>query len=405
MVVVLPAFWTMGQLGQWWDPPLAAVVVAVMLGVSLPRAVAAVDRAHWPGACAGLLVATVVATVARAWVAAGDGWEAAGAVVFAALAALTAWLRRFGAAWRTVGLVAGLPLVAVLVAPVPSALSWGLVGWVAVGATAAAVWALATAWLGAPVETVGSGSPSVPAGRRLFSSTRMSLQLAAAVGLAFVAAQLVDATHLVWPVLTAFLVLNNNRGRGDVLWKGAQRLVGAAAGTAAATVVVGWWPAGDSRAVVAVFVLLAVGSAVRTFGYAYWAACVTAGLAFFYGYLDQGGVSVLAQRLAGIGIGGAVAIAVAWFLLPVRTTDVVRARIGAVRRAAAAQQKPTAQLREARRQLTQMLPTVRAARMLGIGSVRTLADTVEQTLERTRAPATDPATPTDVRISPDGADR
>ena len=107
---------------------------------------------------------------------------------------------------------------------------------------------------------------------------------------------------------------------------------------------------------------------------------------------------MLAQRLADIGVGGAVAIAVVWFLLPVRTTDVVRARVGAVRRAAAAaaaqpdDAERTARLREARRQLAQMLPTAAAARVLGVGSVRTLAATVKQTLERADALLAGPAT-------------
>jgi len=220
----------------------------------------------------------------------------------------------------------------------------------------------------------------------------MALQQSVAVGLAFLAAQWVDASHVVWPVLTALIVLSNNRGRGDVLWKGAQRLVGALIGTAAATAVVGLWPAGDVRAIVVVFVLIALAAALRPFGYVYWAACVTAGLAFLYGYLGQGGMDVLTHRLIGIIVGGVIAIVVAWFLLPVRTIDVVRSRIAAVRRAMSDVEAlrergedatlSLATLQDSCRQLSQLLPTTSAARVLGIGPVRTLAITVQDTLDQ-----------------------
>jgi len=219
----------------------------------------------------------------------------------------------------------------------------------------------------------------------MMSSTKLGIQQAVAVGLAFLAAQWVDAAHVVWPVLTVLIVLNNNRGRGDVLWKGAQRLVGALIGTAAATAVVGVWPAGDSRAIVVVFCLIALAAALRPFGYVYWAACITAGLAFLYGYLGQGGMDMLSRRLLGIAVGGVIAIAVTWFVLPVRTTDVVRLRIGAVHRAIADGVDDASALAQACDQLAQMLPIVRVARVLGIGPMRGLADTVEQTLEKARA--------------------
>ena len=409
MVVVLPVFWTMGQLSHWWAPPLAAVIAAVMLGVSLPRAVGAVEVADWPVMGAGLLVATVLATVAAVWTAAGGAGRVAGAGLFAVVAGVTVWLRRFGRWGKAVGLGASLPLMAALVAPMPATLTWDLVGWVAAAGAAAVAWAFAVGWLAGGVAGDGGGSGSVrpagatqgrPAGatqgrRRMPASTRFGLQLGVAVGLAFAAAQLVDEHHVVWPVLTALIVLGNNRGRGDVVWKGAQRLVGALVGTAAATGLVGLWPVGDARSVVAVFGLIALGSALRPFGYVYWAGCVTAGLSFLYGYLGQGGMDVLSRRLLGILVGGVIAIAVAWFLLPVRTSDVVALRMAAVRRSLAAVTaardsgaacaEATAALRADREQLAQMLPTVRAARLFGIGSVRSLEAGVRDVLARADA--------------------
>jgi len=390
MVVVLPTFWTMGQLGRWWTVPLMSVVMAVMLGLSLPRALAAVPRAYWAEAAAGLLVATVVASVASVWVSAGGLWRIAGAVVFAALAGVTVWLRRFGALWQAVGVVSALPLFAVLVAPMPTALSWNLLLWVIVAALAASIWAFATAYLSG-VEAAAAPKAMSPSGRML-SSTRMAIQLCLAIGLASGAAQVIKLDHLVWPVLTALIVQSNNRGRGDVLWKGTQRLIGALVGTAVATALVGLWPAGDSRSVVAIFVLIGIAAVLRPFGYVYWAACVTAGLAFLYGFLGQGGLGELGQRLIGITVGGVIAIAVAWFLLPVRTIDVAKSRmkalgvtlraIGDARAQGTVPASLVTEMTTARAELAKLQSTLAAAKVLGIGEIRTMSETVKELIAK-----------------------
>lgn len=420
MVVVLPAFWSVGQLGRWWAVPSLTAVLAVMLALSLPRALAAVRPADWPVTALGLGLATLVAVVAIVAVGAGGYWAVAGAALFAVLAAVTVWLRRFGSAWQAVGLVAALPLIAALVVPLPAALSWSWLAWALIAALIAALWAYALAFLGSvgagPGADGGGGAGGVSQARaarrgardghdvdraaadgrrpglRPRASTRLALQLGLAVGLAFGAAQLIQLDHLVWPVLTALLVQSNNRGRGDVLWKGAQRLVGALVGTALATLLVGLWPAGDARAVVAVFVVIALAAGLRPFGYVYWAACVTAGLAFFYGYLGQGGLDRLGQRLLGIVIGGAIAVAAAVFVLPVRTTDVVKSRLAALgqamrdlthlRQSGEASGAAVAAVVEARQEVVKLRPTLRAAAVFGIGSVRGLAGRVDQVLRQ-----------------------
>jgi len=388
MVVVLPAFWTMGQLARWWTPPLVAVIMAVMLGLSLPRTLDAMAGADRLWASVALVLAVVVASLASIGLAAGGWWRVIGGLGFAVLAGMTTWVRRFHGPWKAIGLIIGVALIAALVSPMSASISWKLVLWLIVAALCALAWALAMSWLAGGTPTDTPETSQAETNHRMTSSTKMAIQGAAAIAVAAGAAQLVDQRHLVWPILTAFIVLNNNRGRGDVLLKGTQRLVGALIGTAVATLLVGLWPAGDARSVIVIFVLIAVASALRPFGYVYWAACVTAGLAFLYSFLGQGGIDLLARRLLGILIGGVIAIAITWVLLPVKTTDVVRLRIGAVRRASAilAAQgdgpKPAqiAALREAVHQLSAMLPTVRAARVLGVGPARALAPIVDETL-------------------------
>jgi uncharacterized membrane protein YccC len=104
-------------------------------------------------------------------------------------------------------------------------------------------------------------------------------------------------------------------------------MIGALAGTVLATVLfVGVFSPGADASIVAIFVILTVATWLRPFSYAYWAGCVTAALAFLYGYFGQTGTGLLYTRLEGILYGALVSIAASWFILPVRTTDVLRRR-------------------------------------------------------------------------------
>jgi uncharacterized membrane protein YccC len=151
--------------------------------------------------------------------------------------------------------------------------------------------------------------------------------MVAALAGAFVVGHEVFQNHWIWPVLTAFVVSSGNRGRGDVVYKGALRLAGALAGTVVASAMfINLFGTGSSAAVVAIFILITIGSWLRPLNYAYWAGCVTAVLAFLYGFFGQGAASLLQTRLEGILCGGVLAIAASWFILPLKTSDVVRRR-------------------------------------------------------------------------------
>lgn len=76
-----------------------------------------------------------------------------------------------------------------------------------------------------------------------------------------------------------------------------------------------------------IFVLLAFGVWLRSVSYAYWTACLTGVLALLYGYYGQAGAGLLRERLAAVALGAAIGLAAAWFVLPVRTGDVLRRRI------------------------------------------------------------------------------
>ena len=424
-VVVLPVFWSMGQLRTWWSPPLDAVVFAVVLAVGLPRAVASLGPRNLPAAVAALL-AGAAAAVGCGMLLGETSWEkAAGAVFFAIGVALPVWLRRFGPAGRTSGTVAAIPFLAVLVHPLPDRASWAFLGWMLLAAGIACAWAatihLLTAPGPAPARPV---TPARPAPRRAAPSTRMAIQLALAVGAAFAVGQWTDPDHLVWPVLTVLVVHSGNRGRGDVLWKGTERTIGALAGTIIATCLTGTLPPGDNLAIVAIFAILALAAGLREISYAYRAACTTAALAFLYGYFGQTGTSLLAHRLLGVLAGAALGIAAAWFVLPIRTTDVTRLRVGALLAAADDVATSTAagapddaaldRLTASDRELAAVTPTLRAARRFGLGSARQLDRTVTRArvlaqevtaiAARPPGPATDSVTDADAALGPKLAD-
>jgi fusaric acid resistance family protein len=242
------------------------------------------------------------------------------------------WLRRFGPAWSSVGTLVALPFVALLVVPVPLAPGAALTAWPAVVSLVALLWvtlaqALArrAGWLPAPPAPQAAAAVRRTS-RRLSASTRMAIQLGVGLAAAFVLGRTLYPDHWSWCVLSCYVVCSGNRGRGDVVHKGAARLVGALAGTLVATVVAGAFAPGDPTAIVLLFVVMACAVVLRPMGYGYWAAGVTAMLALLYGYYGQSGTEVLDDRLGGVLLGCLVAIAASWWVLPIRSNDVFRLR-------------------------------------------------------------------------------
>ncbi|MEV6765870.1 FUSC family protein [Streptomyces sp. NPDC051105] len=256
---------------------------------------------------------------------------AAGAAVYTAGMALAIWIRRYGPVSTKAGTLIALPLVALLVVPgpaLPAAAQSGLVTW---GWSALiGVLACGSVWL---VQALGdrhspwhaAPTPDPPPRRsRLHPrpSTRMALQMAAAIATAFVLGRVLFDDHWPWAVLTAYVAASGNRGRTDVLRKGVERLAGACVGTVLATAVAEAGVTGHT-AVVLMFAVLAVALWLRPLNYAYWAAGMTTALSLLLGYFGQNAESLLPTRLAAIAVGATLSVASAWWLLPVprrRTT-------------------------------------------------------------------------------------
>jgi uncharacterized membrane protein YccC len=276
--------------------------------------------------------------------------------LFTAAIGLSIWIRRFGG-WPTrLGTLIALPFIALLITPIPvlsghSSSTANSMMWSAIAALVAYGWVWAVQAIAERIEFVEAPKPEphrAPAkpGKGIPASTRMAVQMTLSLGLAFFIGRAVFDPHWTWIVLTAFIVNSGNRGRGDVVHKCLLRVAGAGIGTIVATLVSGLLPPRDNIAIVIILIVLVLGSWLRTINYAYWAGCVTSVLSLMQGYFGEASDSLIGERLLQIAIGGALAVAIAWFVLPVKSTHVlgsrVRACMGALRdaRQAAAQHAP-----------------------------------------------------------------
>jgi uncharacterized membrane protein YccC len=329
-------------------PELGPAVLGVMLCLTLARSQLEKDaRGRIEAAVAlpviGLAAAGIGTLRLRAPI--------VGAVVYVLGMMLSVWLRRFGTVPRRIGALLVLPFVALLVAPVP-------VPQHPVGPLAGVAWLVppivalvAFAWVtllqvGArAIRLLPPRQPAwerpAPAPRapdaprvRVTPTDKLALQMGISLALAFVIGFVFFGDRWAWIVLTVVVVTIGNAGRADVLYKGIQRLGGAAVGTLLALAPaahLGPPTIGTTAALIAI-VFLAV--LLREFAYVWWALFFTLAIALvqaFGGAVGGGGGGfLLGERLEEILIGSVVALAVAWFVLPLRSEGTIRRRLGAV---------------------------------------------------------------------------
>ena len=330
------------------------VITAVVLAATLARTQRGADPAD---RLVGLLALAAASAAASEVGSLLIRHSAIGDTVFALAVAATIWIRRFGRRATKAGTVLVIPFIGLLVTHAQGVPPYGADHdlWAAVVGVFAAVCVALCQWgaacsgfspadrrrprvvpanqasVGGAEEAAaepGGADPVAP--RRIAASTRMAAQMGTALGLAFVAGHLRFPDHWPWVVLTAFIVCSGARGRGDVLHKGVLRAVGAAAGTLVATWIAGSFPPDDVTSVVIIFTVLGFAIWLRQVSYVYWAGSVTAVLSLLYGYFGESAPSLLRTRLEEIAIGAVLGIAASWFVLPVRTKDVLRRRLADV---------------------------------------------------------------------------
>jgi len=265
-----------------------------------------------------------------------------GAAAFIVGMALSVGLRRYGVMGRKAGTLIALPFIVLLMAPRLHSQALGPVMALIVPVLVALVALLSVSlfhalghhlgWLQAPIRAKAAVMAAAKTeGPRLLASDRMALQMAAALGVAFVVGYLLFEKHWAWLVLTAYIVGSGNQGRLDVVYKSVLRVLGAAAGTVVALIAaqgMGGADAGSGTGTVALILLsLFLGLWLRPLGYAWWALFITLALALLQSLEGAPPQGILLPRLAEIVIGAWIGVASAWFVLPVRSTDVLRRRI------------------------------------------------------------------------------
>lgn len=342
-----------------------------------------------------------------------------GAAVFVVAMFASIWLRRYGSDAARIGRLLALPFVTLLVTP-PIAVSpgWPVPAWfVAVAvALAALFWvslagALARRLRFLPAlrtaPTVVRTGPTRDGTLQPDAPTRMAIQMAVALAASFAVGYAFFPQRWAWIVLTAFIVLSGNRGRLDVAYKSVLRFAGAAGGSALALAICARTP--DSGAGTIALMLAAVffGVWLRPLGYAWWALFVTIALALLQGFSAQPAATLLALRVEEIAIGALIGVACAWWILPLRSTDVLRRRLAGALAALGAALDPANEARSpgpfvaAAAAVEQLAPSFRASRFV-TRTVRKLqpADWIDLLLG-CRAPAIalieSGATPGDVR--------
>jgi hypothetical protein len=368
---------------------LSVVVLAVVLALSLSRTDRGSERNE---RLVAIILLPLVAVAASEVGTLLTQHATLGDALYVAAVSGAIWLRRFGRHFAKAGTLITLPFVAMLITPAVPGVGRANVLW------AAAIGVIAYFWVAVvhsvarqtdvaarpPLAPHGSPPPIVtgaaprPRSRRLPASTRMAIQMAVALAGAFAAGRALFGVHWSWLVMTAFIVCSGNRGRGDVVYKSALRLAGAATGTIAATLIAGSFAPGDAASVVVIFAVIALATWLRPFNYAFWAAGITSVLALLYGYFGETSTTLLAGRLEGIALGAAIGIAASWFVFPIRTRDVMRRRtadalaalsevLAAITLTPTELEAPAYRFEHAVDQLDQIAKPLEAHRMLGRG--------------------------------------
>jgi uncharacterized membrane protein YccC len=317
------------------EPEPGLAVLGIVLCLSLSRSQLDRDLRGRIEAAVALPVISLAA-IGEALLLKAMPW--AGAMAFVAAISLSIWLRRFGSPGRRAGTLIALPFVVLLVAPNVHAGRMGLAATLAlpiVVALLALMWVSVFHAAGRRIGWLTSANPAPEGatprpgatGLRPRPSSRMALQMAAALGASFVVGYVFFASHWAWLVLTAFIVGSGNQGRLDVAYKSLLRVLGAAAGSVVALAVADGTGSHGAGAVGLALGALFLGLWLRPMGYAWWALFITLALALLQAVGGAPVQGILAQRLAEIVVGAVIAVAAAWFILPVRSTDVLRRRI------------------------------------------------------------------------------
>jgi riboflavin-specific deaminase-like protein len=292
--------------------------LAAALALALSRDTA---RVTWTHVCYRLIGLPVIAIAAGAVGVAFTRLPLVAALAFTVAVAGSVYVRRFGRAARALGRIIALPFIAMLAVPVPA--HTPAVAVIAAGIVAVIVTSVLQL-LAPPKDT-----PSLPERKSrtgIDPSTRMAIHMFVALALAFACGFLILPQHWFWVVLTAFIVCSGAVARGDAVYKAVLRLGGALAGTAIAAAVAPLLVLQPPIRAAVIFAVLFAATSLRKRNYAYWAAGATLIFALLQSATGTPELALFVARGTGIVIGALCAVAATWFVLPVRTRNLIKLR-------------------------------------------------------------------------------
>jgi Fusaric acid resistance protein-like len=256
--------------------------------------------------------------------------------VFVVFIGGSVWARRFGPVATRLGTMAPAVAISCLLASPAGPADvpwWPECGWTALVALCAFTWVRGTRWLGERLTGIPGPLPRPASPRRdsprpgMANSTRMALQAALSLAAALTAGHLLFGAHWQWCAISVMVVSLGTAGRGDLALRGIERGLGALAGTLLAAALAAVAEPHGTACIVVIFVLLGLASGLRQYNYAFYACGITAVLSELYGFFGEPAGHLLPIRLEALSLGAAIAVAVGWFVLPVRARDVLRVRL------------------------------------------------------------------------------
>jgi hypothetical protein len=259
----------------------------------------------------------------------------AGAMLFTLGMSASVALREYGRVASAMGRTIALTLISMLVVPVAIDRSAGIGVTIAL-LLAAAIVAQLCAWGATALASIAGMTPSAnaapprpkkPETGKLSATHRMALQMFVALALAFAIGMTAFRLHWPWVVLSAFIVTSGAIGRGDALYKAFLRVSGAIAGTLVAGLRTFVQVGNSVEYAALIFVVLFIGIWLRRINYAYWAACATLLFALLQGPQSAPGLALFGTRVLCILIGAGCGVAATWFVVPIRSSHVVRRRL------------------------------------------------------------------------------
>lgn len=163
-----------------------------------------------------------------------------------------------------------------------------------------------------------------PASARMHPSVRLGIQMTIAGATAVVVGTLISPDRFSWAVIAAFVTFMGANNAAEQVRKGAFRVIGTVAGVivgSALAIVVGDHPA---VSIGLILVSLFVGVYMMRVSYAVFTAALTVLIAQLYVQLAEFSTGLLDLRLLETVAGAAAAVLTVIFVLPLRTSRVVR---------------------------------------------------------------------------------